>query len=118
MKWGVPRIIPLWLIELSTFVWRASVFRDSVRRHLPGHEEVLASITGDLDRESYERFENVPVDIGILERADNVEVVPASFVEKRPAKNRVGIREFLWRIAKRFSQSPDNRPTSEAKAVV
>ena len=28
----------------------------------------------------YARFENLPIDIGILEKADNVEVIPASFV--------------------------------------
>ncbi|MHC4940173.1 MAG: mannose-1-phosphate guanylyltransferase [Planctomycetota bacterium] len=63
----------------GTFVWRAKVFREAIRRHLPGHEEVLETIGEELDRVTYERFENVPVDIGILERADNVEVVPASF---------------------------------------
>ena len=69
----------------GTFVWRAGVFRDAVRKHLPGHERVLQAIEkeldggGELQRETYARFEKVPVDIGILERADNVEVVPASF---------------------------------------
>jgi len=69
----------------GTFVWRASVFREAVRKHLPGHEEVLQAIAKELDAGSepsaaaYARFENVPVDIGILERAGNVEVVPAGF---------------------------------------
>jgi len=69
----------------GTFVWRASVFRQAVRDHLPGHEAVLQAIAADLDAgralgaDAYARFENTPVDIGILERADNVEVLPASF---------------------------------------
>ncbi|MHC4450025.1 MAG: mannose-1-phosphate guanylyltransferase [Planctomycetota bacterium] len=69
----------------GTFVWRAGVFRDAVRKYLPGHEQVLQAIEkeldddGELQRETYARFEKVPVDIGILERANNVEVVPASF---------------------------------------
>jgi mannose-1-phosphate guanylyltransferase len=56
-----------------------------VRKYLPGHEQVLQAIEkeldddGELQRETYARFEKVPVDIGILERANNVEVVPASF---------------------------------------
>ena len=69
----------------GAFVWRVSVLREAIRRHLPGHDEVLTAIGEELDRdgtisaETYSRFENIPVDIGILERADNVEVVPASF---------------------------------------
>ena len=38
----------------------------------------LSVLAEKCDVVTYE-FENVPVDIGILERADNVEVVPASF---------------------------------------
>lgn len=69
----------------GTFVWRVGVFREAMRRHLPGHEEVLAAIAAELDRdgvlrrETYARFENTPVDIGILERAKNVEVMPGGF---------------------------------------
>jgi len=69
----------------GTFVWRAGVFRDAVRKYLPGHEQVLQTIEkeldggGELQRETYAQFEKVPVDIGILERASNVEVLPASF---------------------------------------
>lgn len=65
----------------GTFVWRASVLLDAFRRHLPGHAEVLDSIAkrGELTAEDYGRFENVPIDIGVMERADNVEVIPADF---------------------------------------
>jgi mannose-1-phosphate guanylyltransferase len=64
----------------GTFVWRTSVFREALRRHLPNHEAVLGQIgDGEITAEIYGEFEKIPVDVGILERADNVEVVPASF---------------------------------------
>jgi mannose-1-phosphate guanylyltransferase len=64
----------------GTFVWRTSVFREALRRHLPGHEAILQQIgDGDVTAAIYGGFEKIPVDVGILERADNVEVVPASF---------------------------------------
>ncbi len=65
----------------GTFVWRASVLLDAFRQHLPGHAEVIERIkaAGKLTAEDYARFENVPIDIGVMERADNVEVIPADF---------------------------------------
>lgn len=69
----------------GTFVWRVGALRDTIRKHLPGHDEVLQAIGAELDAghplraETYARFENIPVDIGIMERTDNVEVIPASF---------------------------------------
>jgi mannose-1-phosphate guanylyltransferase len=74
-----------WLWNAGTFVWRASVLRRAFERHLPGHFAVLE----DLERRlaageavtaaDYDRFASVPVDTGILEKSDNVEVVPATF---------------------------------------
>lgn len=69
----------------GTFVWRISTLLNAYQRHLPGHYEVLEAIDAGLDEghspdvEVYERFENIPIDMGIMERADNVEVIPALF---------------------------------------
>jgi mannose-1-phosphate guanylyltransferase len=58
---------------------------EAIRRHLPGHHEVLVRIRAGLERgeapkpEDYARFENVPIDMGIMEKARNVEVIPADF---------------------------------------
>jgi mannose-1-phosphate guanylyltransferase len=70
----------------GTFVWSVRTLLDAFRAHLPGHAEVLARIDaslgkGELPRpEDYARFENIPIDMGIMERARNVETVPADFL--------------------------------------
>jgi mannose-1-phosphate guanylyltransferase len=69
----------------GTFVWRISTLMAAYERYLPGHYEVLEAIDAGLEAgrnpapEDYERFENIPIDMGIMERADNVEVIPALF---------------------------------------
>ena len=69
----------------GTFVWKASALMDALEAHLPGHFELLGAMGGALDRgeaisaEDYARFENVPIDIGVMEKADNVEVIPGTF---------------------------------------
>jgi len=69
----------------GTFVWSVAAFLDALGEHLPGHQKVLDAMAPELDAgsapsaELYARFENVPVDIGIMERASNVEVIPAAF---------------------------------------
>jgi mannose-1-phosphate guanylyltransferase len=70
----------------GTFVWRVRTLLDAFRTHLPGHAEALARIdasiaTGEPPREEdYARFENLPIDTGIMERARNVETTPADFL--------------------------------------
>ncbi|MGQ0612156.1 MAG: mannose-1-phosphate guanylyltransferase [Planctomycetaceae bacterium] len=69
----------------GAFVWRVRTFLDALARHLPGHSDVLRALAGyaaaaaEIPRAVYARFESIPVDIGILEKADNVEVVPGTF---------------------------------------
>ena len=65
----------------GTFVWTVQALLDAFERHLPGHFELLRRIaeTGEVRAEDYAGFESVPVDIGIMEKADNVEVIPAAF---------------------------------------
>lgn len=69
----------------GTFVWRTSTLLKAFERHLPGHYAVMRDLRARIDAgqriqgSDYERFDDVPVDIGIMEKADNVEVIPASF---------------------------------------
>jgi len=66
----------------GAFVWRLQTLREAFRRHLPGHLDTLRAIVaaGDpIDPTRYRSLDGVPIDIGILERADNVEVIPADF---------------------------------------
>ncbi len=70
----------------GTFVWRVPTLLEAFRLYLPGHYETLKRIDADLAKgappkpEDYARFENVPIDMGIMEKAKNVEVTPADFL--------------------------------------
>ena len=69
----------------GTFVWSAAALLDAFERHLPGHHQVLGRIARGFARgdgilaDDYARFENVPIDIGVMEKADNAEVIPGAF---------------------------------------
>jgi mannose-1-phosphate guanylyltransferase len=69
----------------GTFVWKVPALLAAFRRHLPGHAEVLDRIDACLAKgeppspEDYARFENIPIDMGIMEKAGNVETIPADF---------------------------------------
>ena len=64
------------------FVWRVKTLIDAFQEHLPGHYALLKGLAGQvtLNAADYERFERVPIDVGIMEKAGNVEVIPASFL--------------------------------------
>lgn len=63
------------------FVWRASDFLDAVRRLTPEIAPALPALEpGGAGVEAFfDRVEPVSVDVGVLERAENVEVVAAEF---------------------------------------
>jgi mannose-1-phosphate guanylyltransferase len=65
----------------GTFVWKAATILEAFKKYLPQHYEILKELDrdGDPSAELYARFENVPIDIGIMEKASNVEVIPADF---------------------------------------
>jgi mannose-1-phosphate guanylyltransferase len=69
----------------GTFVWRVRTLLEAFDALLPGHAAVLRDIRARLDRgegldaKDYERFESVPIDKGIMEKASNVEVIPSTF---------------------------------------
>jgi len=62
------------------FVWRTDAIRSAIRRHLPGLAEGLARLHGGAAlAEIYPELPAVPVDVGVLERADNVRVLPIDY---------------------------------------
>lgn len=69
------------------FVWRADRFLEQVRQHLPDVAAALERVTGKpgdagLDEavaEYYEASPSISVDYGIMEKAEEVLVVPAEF---------------------------------------
>jgi mannose-1-phosphate guanylyltransferase len=70
----------------GVFIWRAGVILDALERHAPGvfrPLRTLAGLTGPLSgdalRPAYSEVERISVDYAVLERADNVVMLPADF---------------------------------------
>ncbi len=69
------------------FVWRAAVVLEAIRNYLPGLHADLHKLkpllgTGELEVEIkriYPDLESVSIDYGVMEKADNVLMVPADF---------------------------------------
>ena len=65
------------------FVWQLSTLQDAYRRHLPAIAESFFNLSADTETSRLERVystcEAVSVDHGIMEKADNVYVLSASF---------------------------------------
>jgi len=68
------------------FVVRVSVLLDLVQKHLPGLYAGLPELRRALEnrdrvllRQCYERLESISIDYGIMEKADNVLMVPGNF---------------------------------------
>ncbi len=77
-----------YLWNAGIFIWRASVILEAYRKYLP---QMYAKIsTGDtlyntseetrFIAETFSQLQNISIDYGILEKADNVYVLPAEFV--------------------------------------
>ncbi len=67
------------------FVWKARVILQSIKKHLPELHAALVEISEGLDKkvelskllnEIYPKIEPISIDFGVLERAENVLVVP------------------------------------------
>ncbi|MCX7021710.1 MAG: mannose-1-phosphate guanylyltransferase, partial [bacterium] len=70
----------------GVFIWRASVVLRALERHAPGvfrPLETLSGLAGPLSgevlRSAYNAVERISVDYAVLERADNVVMLPADF---------------------------------------
>jgi len=62
------------------FVWKASRILEEFSKHLPGVEKGLEAIHAGADlTEAYGEMEAISIDHGVLEKANDVVVIPASF---------------------------------------
>ncbi|MBQ2508459.1 MAG: mannose-1-phosphate guanylyltransferase [Bacteroidales bacterium] len=65
------------------FVWRLEVMREAFKCYLPSVYESMHNLGADPDREQllqcYTRLDNISIDYGIIEKADNVHVLEADF---------------------------------------
>ena len=76
-----------YLWNSGMFVWKASAILEGIRTRLPEHWALLDEIGKALGTEAeeetlraaFERMEPVSVDRGVMEKAENAYVVPASF---------------------------------------
>jgi mannose-1-phosphate guanylyltransferase len=73
----------LW--NCGIFAWKAQVYLEAVRVHLPALARAFRELEhgrlgGAALERAYERAPSLSVDVGILEAADNIAVVPATFV--------------------------------------
>lgn len=71
----------LW--NTGIFIWRLPVLMDAYRQHLPAVAEVFFQLGLNNDQEqveqAYAQIEPISIDYGIIEKADNVHVMEASF---------------------------------------
>lgn len=69
------------------FIWRADAILDKVREHLPAAAEAFAPLFGAIGTpgeaeavvNAYQRSPHISIDYGVMERAQEVYVVPGSF---------------------------------------
>lgn len=81
-------------VEAGNYLWNSGMFifqigtmMEAFKKYMPKHFEVLEEIKANLDtnetnkeiRNSFEKFEKISVDFGIMEKADNIEVIPVDF---------------------------------------
>jgi len=75
----------LW--NAGIFVFRADAIREAFRRHMPELSEALDAISGWLSQSrrarevsrSFRKLEPISIDYGVMQKADNLAVLPADF---------------------------------------
>ncbi len=113
------------------FIWRADAILDAMERHLPKVHRAFAPLQDAFgtDRQqeaveaAYQQTPKISIDYGVMERADNVLVVPGSFgwsdvgdwravhelADKDDAGNRAEGNVILQDTARSFARSADGR---------
>ncbi len=81
-------------VEAGNYLWNSGMFIFEIgtmikafKRYMPKHSEILGEISEELKvgsrelkiKELFEKFEKISVDFGIMEKADNIEVIPVDF---------------------------------------
>jgi mannose-1-phosphate guanylyltransferase len=83
------------------FIWKTSTILKAIDRRLPDISEGLTDITENLGlpeepiviRKAYKKFASISIDYGVMEKADNVFVIPADF-----GWSDVGSWDALWEL--------------------
>ena len=79
------------------FIWRADVIMEKIARYLPGLYEELRQLDPGTcpDPRRYDALPSVSIDYGVMEKADNVVMVPARFgwndIGDWPSARRCGV---------------------------
>jgi len=79
------------------FIWRADVIMEEIALYLPGlSEELLQLGPGTCpDPEQYDAMQSISIDYGVMEKADNVVMIPAQFgwndIGDWPSARRCGV---------------------------
>ncbi len=73
-----------YLWNSGMFIFQIETMMKAFRKYMPKHFEILEEIKTNLDTNekignSFEKFEKISVDFGIMEKADNIEVIPVDF---------------------------------------
>jgi mannose-1-phosphate guanylyltransferase len=88
---------PLYYWNSGMFLWKVSTIQELIAKHLPDLWKSLNEIKAETDREiireKYAKLQRISIDFGVMEKADNVVVIPASF-----AWDDVGTWNSLLRI--------------------
>ncbi len=81
-------------VEAGNYLWNSGMFifqietmMKAFEKYMPKHSEILEKISQELKnkreklevKELFEKFEKISVDFGIMEKADNIEVIPVDF---------------------------------------
>ncbi|MEM6325755.1 MAG: sugar phosphate nucleotidyltransferase, partial [Bacteroidota bacterium] len=98
------------------FIWRAEAILHAMERHLPEVHAVFAPLASDFGTEgeeeavahAYERTPKVSIDVGIMEKAEDVWVVPGAF-----GWNDVGD----WRAVHAVSEKDDHGNAAEGHVL-
>lgn len=86
-----------YLWNAGMFIWRADVIMDKITGYLPGLSEGLWKLDPGTcpDPEQYDALQAVSIDFGVMEKADNVVMVPAEFgwndIGDWPSARRCGV---------------------------
>ena len=70
-----------YLWNAGMFIWRADVIMEEIARYLPGLSKGLLQLGPGTspDPEQYDVLQSVSIDYGVMEKAENVIMVPAQF---------------------------------------
>lgn len=117
-KGFLSRGVFLW--NSGMFVWKASAILEAIALWLPDIHQGLKDIDISLGRpdecsmieQVYGRMKSISIDYGVMEKADNVAVIPGDF-----GWSDVGSWDAIWEIASKDEQGNTSRSQARIVAV-